>query len=150
MVSTCVLISMSTGTMATNSKEKVRVCGVPTHMHMCMFACVYVCLFTGPIHWLFVHLYVYTYTYVCVCRCVYVCICACIRVHVLCVCMCVCTSMRTLACVSMAYLINTIGVEYQLLKVIHGMVRARVAIHKYNYVFTVVSCSAGSEDLNTE
>ena len=39
-MSACVLIGMSSGTMATNSKEKVRVCGMPTCVHMCMFVCM--------------------------------------------------------------------------------------------------------------
>ena len=68
MVSACVLISMSTGTMATNSKEKVHVC-------------VFVCLFTGPIHWLFVHMYViHMHTYMFVGVCVHVCMC--VNVHI--------------------------------------------------------------------
>ena len=86
MVSACVLISTSTGTMATNSKEKVHVCVV------CLHVCVFVCLSFYRPHSLVLRAYVcYTYAYIyvcrCVCACVYVCICAC----VVCVHVCVCT-----------------------------------------------------------
>ena len=137
-MSACVLIGMSSGTMATNSKEKVRVCVWYAYVcaHVCV--CMYVFLYTGPAHcstcmYLFVckcvvcmYVYVCMYTNLSMC-CVCVCVCTSVRVlcmcvHVTCVhvcmyvracvvyvCMCACTCVNARADVGVAYFMNTLG-----------------------------------------
>ena len=103
-MSACVLIGMSSGTMATNSREKVRVCVWYAYMcaHVCV--CMYVFLYTGPAH-------CSTCMYLFVCKCVvcmyvYVCMytnlsmcCVCVHVRV-CVC-CACVHVRVCTHVQM-------------------------------------------------
>lgn len=118
-MSACVLIGMSSGTMATNSKEKVRVCVWYAYMCAHVYVCMYVFLYTGPAHcstcmYLFVckcvvcmYVYVCMYTNLsmcCVCVCVQACVhvCTYVCMHVCVLCMCACTRVRVLcmcACV---------------------------------------------------